>query len=127
MMFTPPELAGSKEDKELKAREREWGISATSNGMTLNDFCDMYRGDGLFVVGLNGNPDADSDLPEIKDKKHGHIVYANLSRHIRRPGFIDTINCGEMNVLCFMRVNRRVPPSDPLHYQFDPETRKFIV
>ena len=69
-------------------------------GLTLDQFCEAYRGTGRYLVSLT--------YPE---SKVGHIVYANLS-----PGknyYFDTKPCGDMKVDAYMRVKKIVDINSP--------------
>lgn len=89
-----------------------------SSGDTLEDFLLMYN-DGEYLIGLTGNKKAESD----KCKKGGHIVYANT---LNEPYFIDTWDCSEMLVDCFMRINKKVPKDSNEHWKYDKEKKMFI-
>ena len=57
----------------------------------------------------------------------GHIVYVNLSKNAKKPGFIDIGDSGEMLVDAYMRVSKREPVSSPNHWKYDNEKHKFII
>ena len=127
MKYVPDEMQGSIEDQQIKDIEAELGIDYDTSGDTLNDFCDLYAGQGRFLIGLVGNPNSKSKIPAIKDASMGHLVYANLRPNARKQGFIDVFDSGEMLVDCYMRVAHTEPIDSPLHYKFDTTTRKFII
>ena len=122
--FTPDEFEGSKEDEEIRKFEELQGIDAVSK-TTLNDFCNEFAGQGKFLVGLVGNPDA--KVTEYRSKGAGHIVYVNLSPNAKRQGFIDTFDSGELLVDSYMRLKTVEPKTSPKHYKYDMKTHKFIV
>ena len=122
--FTPDEYEGSDEDLEMRKFEELQGIDAVSK-TTLNDFCDEFAGQGKFLVGLVGNPEA--KVPEYRSRDAGHIVYANLSPNAKRQGFVDIFDSGEMLVDSYMRLNKVEPKISPRHYKFDVKTRKFVI
>ena len=127
MKYVPDEMQGSIEDQQIKDIEAQLGIDYDTSGDTLNDFCDIYAGQGRFLIGLIGNPNAKSKIPAIKDPHMGHLVYANLRPNARKQGFIDVFDSGEMCVDCYMRVAHTEPIDSPLHYKFNTATRKFIT
>ena len=49
-----------------------YGIDDDSAGITLAEFLELYNGQGTFLVGLVGNPDAQNP----NARKGGHIVCA---------------------------------------------------
>lgn len=122
--FVPDEFKGSAEDAAIRQFEKLHGIDAISR-TTLNDFCEEFAGQGRFVVGVVGNPDAIN--PQIRNKDMGHIVYVNLSKNAKKPGFIDIGDSGEMLVDAYMRVSKREPVSSPNHWKYDNEKHKFII
>ena len=76
-------------------------------GLTLDEFCDAYRGTGRYLVALV------HDAATIEKGRNlaGHIVYADL-----RPGknfFFDTWNCGNMVVEAYMKVKAALSKDDP--------------
>ena len=121
--FVPDEFKDSPEDIEMRKFDAMYGIDEVST-MTLNDFCDEFAGQGRFLVGLVGNPEAKN--PKLRNKNDGHIVYANLSKSNSKQGFIDTFDCGDMLVDAYMRVAKREPANSPYHLKFDVNTQKFV-
>ena len=76
-------------------------------GLTLDEFCEAYRGTGRYLVALV------HDVAKIEKGRNmaGHIVYADL-----RPGknvFFDTWNCGGMIVETYMKVKAVLDFKDP--------------
>ena len=84
-------------------------------GMTLDDFCDIYGGQGRFLVSMQANPDA--EYSAVRNLKGGHIVYADL-RKDDDPKYYDTWNCGECLVKAFMRVRGILKKTDPRSVYF---------
>lgn len=80
-----------------------------SSGDTLEDFLLMYNG-GEYLIGLVGNKNAKSN----ECKKGGHIVYGNS---LSVPYFVDTWDCREMLVDCYMRIDKKVPENSIEHYK----------
>ena len=122
--FTPDEFKGSKEDKAMRKFDELQGIGAVSN-TTLNEFCDEFAGQGKFLVGLVGNPNAKN--PKLRNKDDGHIVYVNLSPNARRQGFIDTFDAGDMLVDSYMRLKKTEPKSSPRHFKYDMNKHQFML
>lgn len=122
--FVPDEFKGSDEDIAMQKFDALNGIGAVSK-TTLNDFCKEFAGQGKFLVGLVGNPNAKN--PIIKNVNDGHIVYANLDHSAKKPGFVDVFDAGEMLVDSYMRVARREPANSPRHWKFDLKQKRFIV
>lgn len=122
--FTPDEFKGSKEDEEMRRFDELHGIDAVSK-TTLNDFCDEFAGQGKFLVGLVGNPEA--KIPQYRNKNAGHIVYVNLSPNAKRQGFVDNFDSGELLVDAYMRLNKVEPKSSPKHYKYDMKNHKFVL
>ena len=78
---------------------------ADTIGFTLDEFCEFHHVPGRYLVALN--TPRDEKLLSKKDSKH--MVYCDL-----RPGrryFVDTWDCGWMNVECYLRI-RRIWPTD---------------
>lgn len=86
-------------DDEMTKFDADNGIDSASSGITVNEFIDMHRGEGLFLVGCV-TPDHDRD---------GHIVYVNTNA----PRFIDTFDCGDFVVDAWLHVKRRLTKGDP--------------
>ena len=122
--FTPDEFKGSDEDLEMRKFEELQGIDAVSK-TTLNEFCDEFTGQGKFLVGLVGNPEA--KVPEFRSRDAGHIVYVNLSPNAKRQGFIDTFDSGDMLVDSYMRLRKVEPKSSPRHFKYDMDTHQFVL
>ena len=122
--FVPDEYVGSKEDASMRKFEELNGINAISK-TTLNDFCDEFAGQGRFLVGLVGNPEAENKA--VRNHKDGHIVYVNLDRRSKRQGFVDIYDAGEMLVDSYMRVAKREPKDSPKHWKYDFDRHEFIV
>jgi len=117
-MFIPDEM--SQEDIDLIGALDDGSLAS---GMTLNDFIDMFEGQGVFLVGLQENLKAKSE-----NARHGgHIVCANLNKSNRTPCFYDTWNSGEMLVDMYMRVKRREPKDSPKHYKYDKATHRIVI
>lgn len=120
--FVPDEYKDSKENDDLQAFELQNGIDSIS-GNTLNDFCDQYAGQGVFLVSLHG--DGKSKIKQVREGDH--IVCAKLNKEAKRQGFIDTWDSGDMRVDAFMQVIKTEPKDSPLHWKFDYEKKRFIV
>jgi hypothetical protein len=69
----------------------------------------LYNG-GEYLISLVGNKNAKSD----KCKTGGHIVYGNT---LSAPYFIDTWDCREMLVDCYMRIDKKVPENSIEHFK----------
>lgn len=122
--FVPDEFKGSDEDLEMKRFEAMNDIDAVSK-TTLNDFCEEFAGQGKFLVSGVSNPNAKD--PIIRNKNFGHIVYVNLSKNAKHPGFVDIGDSGEMLVDAYMRVAKTEPKDSPKHWKYDYENHKFIL
>lgn len=85
-------------------------------GITLVEFCEMYDGQGRFMVSVVANPNAES--AECRGFDVGHIVYANLKKP-GDPRFYDTWDCGECIVRAFMRVRGILNKRDPRSVYFE--------
>ena len=120
--FVPDEYKDSKENDELIAFDISNDIDNVS-GLSLNDFCEMYLGQGTFLVSLSGDP---SSL-DMHVRDGGHIVCAKLGKNAKRKGFIDTWDSGNMRVDAYMRVDKTEPKDSPLHWKYDYENNRFIV
>ena len=115
-------MAGSKEDLELQAFELQNGMNSAS-GLTLNDFVDMFKDQGTFLVSLVENPEASN----VNSRKGGHIVCVRCGKNAVKQGFIDTWDSGEMLVDTYMRIVKTEPKDSPLHWRYDRAQHKFIV
>ena len=115
--FIPDEMKNDPSLDDDIAVSDNW-----ASGLTLNDFCQLYSGQGLFLVSLHPNPKAEN--PDARDMHH--IVFANLSKR-GKPRFFDTWDSGEMFVDAYMRVKKREPKDSPLHWKYDYENHRFIV
>ena len=76
-------------------------------GIDLNDFCEIYRNQGMFLVALTNT----DEVRQLTGEVVGHIVYCNLT-----PGsqyFIDTWDSSSLMVQAFMRIKKRWEWSDP--------------
>lgn len=76
-------------------------------GYTLQEFCELYEGQGRFLVALT----TEHRTRYLAGETAGHIVFCDL-----RPGkgyFVDTWDSSWMRVQAFMRVEKPWPPSDP--------------
>lgn len=122
MDFVPDEMRDTFDAKLAKALDQATG-SEYASGITLEDFCDMYDGQGDFLVGLSPNPEAKDEAA----KTGGHIVLAKLSNASKRKGFVDTWDSSEMLVDSFMRIAKKEPKNSPLHWKYDYVNHRFIV
>ena len=114
-------MKGSPEEEMLDQFDLEHGIGSGS-GVTLNEWLDLYKNQGLFLVSLTPNPNAKSENCKIGH----HIVCANCLKG-KDPKFIDTWDSGEMLVDSFMRLKKREPKDSPLHWKYDEKKHEFIV
>lgn len=121
--FVPDEFKGSKEVEDLKQFEIQNGLYNSATGTTLNDFIDLYKDQGTFLVSLIGNPDAKSKACQGDT---GHLVCVKCNPGFKQ-GFIDFWDSGEMLVNAFMRVSKFEPKDSPKHWRYDREKHKFIV
>ena len=121
--FVPDEYKNTIYSKQIDDLDKSMGIDAISK-TTLDDFINEYKNQGIFIVGLVGNPDAKDYAYRSKDS--GHFVCVKCIPG-KKQGFIDTFDCGKMLVDSFMRVKRREPLSSPKHWRYDREQHKFIV
>lgn len=121
--FVPDEMRGSKEDLELAKFDLLNDIDAVSR-TTLNEFIEMYRGNGTFLVSLDRNPEAKNVSAR---REGGHIVCVKCNPRLKKQGFIDTWDSGEMLVDAYMRVAKTEPKDSPLHWKYDREKHQFIV
>lgn len=121
--FIPPELEKSKANADMEAFDNDNMIGLAS-GITLNEFVDMFKNQGSFLVSLEPNPESDDE-----ECKHGdnHIVCVKCIPGIRKQGFIDIWDSGDMLVNAYMRVAKTEPKDSPLHWKYDYEKHQFIV
>lgn len=122
--FVPDEFKNSTYDKQADDIDKELGIDAVSN-TTLNDFINEFENQGIFIVGLVGNPNAPKGF-QYRSRSSGHFVCVKCIRGLKQ-GFIDVFDCGPMLVDSFMRVKRQEPKNSPYHWKYDREQHKFIV
>lgn len=122
MSFVPDGMEDTFDAKLINAFEPN-DSSKYASGDTLNDFCEMFDGEGNFLVGLTPNPNAKNQNARIG----GHAVYAKLKAGLPRRGFIDTWDSGEMLVDTYMRVAKTEPVDSPFHYKYDRANHCFIV
>lgn len=76
-------------------------------GYDLNDFCEMYRNQGMFLVALMNT----DQVRQLTGEVEGHMVYCNLT-----PGnqyFVDTWDSSSLKVQAFLRIKKRWPWEDP--------------
>ncbi len=106
-LFVPDEFRDTYQAKMADDIDAELGLESRS-GITLAEFMEVYSGQGVFLVGLTGNPTA----AKRAARDGGHIVAVYLN-----PGkthlFLDTWDSHEMYVDSYMRVAKQVKPGDP--------------
>ena len=119
--FVPDEFKDTWINHDMEQFEIANGINEPT-GLTLNEFVDLYKDQGTFLVSLIRNPEVKNIPMGIKD---GHIVCVKCKG--KNQGFIDTWNSGDLLVDEFMRVKKKEPTTSPLHWKYDYEQRKFIV
>lgn len=119
--FVPPEMVGSPEALELDAFDSANGIEAPSK-TTLEEFIYTFKNQGVFLVSLVGNPNAQRPVC----RKGGHIVCVRCVQG-KPHCFIDTFSSHEMFVDAYMRVARMEPTSSSLHWKYDFQNKKFIL
>lgn len=120
--FVPDEFKDSHQNDELRALELKYGITNDSSGITLHEFIEQFKNQGLFIVSCVGNPDA----VDTYSRQGGHLVCVQCISG-KKQGFIDTWNSSEMLVDAYMRVIKREPKNSPLHWKYDNEKHAFIV
>lgn len=118
--FIPDEMQGTKQAQDLIDFDDKEGISPIS-GITLNEFVDMFKGQGTFLVSLEGNPDAKRPAA----RSGGHVVCVKCNPKFKQ-GFIDIWDSGEMLVDAYMRIKKPEPSSSPLHWRYDFEKHQLI-
>lgn len=117
-------------DDILNDPEFDMGLYLTNpekynvSGVTLEEWIDMYKGTGNYIVGLVGNPDATN--PTAQSEDDGHIICVSAGKN-NKPYFIDTWDSSEMYVDSWMRVSRPEPKQSPKHWKYDPQQKKFIL
>ena len=121
--FVPDEFKGSEEVERIKQFEVQNGLFNSATGTTLNEFIDLYKNQGTFLVSLIGNPD--SENPSCRGDV-GHLVCVKCNPGYKQ-GFIDFWDSGDMLVNAFMRVKKFEPKDSPNHWRYDREKHKFIV
>lgn len=105
--FVPDEFRDTYQAKFADDIDAELGVENRS-GVTLAEFMDLYSGQGVFLVGLVGNPDAYKK--SARDGGHIVAVYLNPGKkHL----FLDTWDSHEMYVDAYMRVAKQIQPGDP--------------
>ena len=119
--FVPDDMVGSKEDAELQAFDLKNGI-VPATGVTLNEFIEMFKDQGTFIVSTTGNPKS----PDKACQSGGHIICVKCNPG-KKQGFIDTWDSGDMLVDAYMRVSKPEPANSPFHWKYDREKHKFIV
>lgn len=105
-------------DTSLFLSDENFGVT----GITLEEFIDLYRDQGLFLVGLQANPDAKNHAA----RDGGHIVAVNCQPGTK-PYFIDSWDSSEMLVDSYMRVKKRLPANHPDHWVYDKQAKKFVL
>lgn len=78
--FVPDEMKGSKEDLEMQKFDILNGITDGATKTTLNEFIDMFKNQGSFLVSLIENPEAINSV----SRKGGHIVCVNCRRGAKK-------------------------------------------
>ena len=105
---------------DLDAFDYDSEIDTYSSGITLNEFMDMFKGQGVFLVALVGNPHA----VKMQSRKGGHIVCCKCLPN-KEPYTIDTWDCSEMLVDAYMRIKKTIPYSHPDHWKYDKQNKSF--
>lgn len=123
MDFVPDEYVDSKENAELQKFDIEHGIDSAS-GITLNEFVDLFKDKGTFLVSLKLNPEVHKNAQSSRIA--GHITCVKCIPG-KKQGFIDTWDCGDMLVDAYMRVIKKEPADSPLHWKYDKEKHEFII
>lgn len=116
----PPELLDDPAFTRAQVLDAALGVDEETAGITLAEFLELYRGQGTFLVGLEGNPDAKNP----NARKGGHIVCAKCFKG-KQPFAIDSWSSEEMTVDSFMRVKKTIPKDDPRHWVWDAEHKCF--
>lgn len=116
----PPELLDDPAFTRAQVLDAALGVDEETAGITLAEFLELYRGQGTFLVGLVGNPDAENP----NARKGGHIVCAKCFKG-KQPFAIDSWRSEEMIVDAFMRVKKTIPKDDPRHWVWDAEHKCF--
>lgn len=120
--FVPDEYKDSIEASQMDFIDSTLDVNAVT-GITLNEFIDMFRNRGTFLVSVTGNPKAKNP----NARTGGHIVCANCSPINKKQGFIDIWDSGEMLVDAYMRIKKVEPMNSPKHWRYDREKHRFIV
>lgn len=119
----PDDLKNDPEFQDLESLSITMGINNYTTGITLNDFCEMFAKQGIFLVGLAPNPNSRNGYCR---REGGHIVCAKCLKKYSVGYFIDTWDSGDMLVDSWMRVSKVIPPEDPRHWVFDKATHSFV-
>lgn len=119
--FVPDEYKDTLYAKQLDAFDQQSGIDAVSK-TTLNEFIDEFKNQGIFIVGLVGNPNAKN----LASRSGGHFTCVKCLPG-KKQGFVDTWDCGEMLVDSYMRVKKQEPVNSLKHWKYDREKHKFII
>lgn len=115
----------SKEEYiDLRQFDIDNDIDSFSSGITLQEFLtDYYPERAEYLISLEKNLHAQNDNCKI----NGHIVYGNCKcLNDTRPYFVDTWDCREMIVDCYMKINKKVPLGNKEHLKYDKINKKFI-
>ena len=120
--FVPDEYKNTLYAKQLDNFDKSIGVNAVSK-TTLNEFIDEFKNQGIFLVSLEGNPDAQHPAA----RSGGHLTCVKCLRGQQKQGFIDTWDCGEMYVDAYMRVKKQEPADSPKHWKYDYAQHKFII
>ena len=118
--FVPDEFKGTDAEQELIDFDNQHNIGPSA-GITLNEFVDMFKNQGTFVVSLTGNPNAKNK----SCREGGHVVCVKCNRG-HKQGFIDFWDSGEMLVDAYMRIKKKEPADSPLHWKYDYENHRLI-
>ena len=121
--FVPDEFKGTKQAEEIDDFERQHGLKTAGSGITLNEFIDLFAGQGTFLVQLVENPD--SQDPKCRGSE-SHLVCVKCNPKFKQ-GFIEYWDCGDMLVYSWMRVKKFEPVDSPRHWRYDREKHKFII
>lgn len=84
-------------------------------GLTLDEFCGLYDGQGRFLISMVANPNAENYACRLL--KGGHILYGDFRKQ-GNPRCYDIWNCGECVVRSFMRVKAVLSRRDPRSVYF---------
>ena len=113
----PPDIADEmKEVADVDTAGRE--ICGAS---TLEEFVELYEGEGRFIVDLAKNPASNNPRWRTANN-HLACVFCPTGR----PGWaLDTGDTSEMVVAGFMQVAKTIPKDDPRHWVYDAERKCF--